>query len=85
MNLKLSMSELPKQSEGSYAYRDIDYSKLSTSTVQYELYQPPKYVGYYQLGGQFGLRISFAKKPCWFHRKMMKLCLGWEWGDGSPF
>lgn len=43
----------------------------------------PKYVGAYQLGGEFGLRIMFKKKPNWFHRTMMKLCLGWEWIDTS--
>ncbi len=41
---------------------------------------PPK-VGYYQIGGNYGLSIAFSKKPNWFHRKMMALCLGWEWID----
>jgi hypothetical protein len=45
----------------------------------------PKYVGSYRIGENYGLSISFEKKPNWFHRKMMKLCLGWEWRDGSPF
>jgi hypothetical protein len=39
----------------------------------------PKYVGRYRIGGSTGLQISFEKKPKWIHRKMMKLCLGWEW------
>lgn len=65
------MSELPKPSE-------IDWSKL---TFESKPIYHPTYVGYYLLGGRFGLRISFEKKPCWFHRKMMYLCLGWEWGD----
>lgn len=39
----------------------------------------PKYVGGYQIGGPIGLRINFTKKPNWFHRTMMRLCLGWEW------
>jgi hypothetical protein len=41
-----------------------------------------QYTGFYQLGGNRGLRISQEKKPCWFHRKMMKWCLGLEWFDG---
>ncbi len=41
----------------------------------------PKYVGGYQIGGPMGLRINFLKKPNWFHRTMMRLCLGWEWVD----
>ena len=41
----------------------------------------PDYVGCYALGGDVGLKIYFGKKPKWLHRKMMKLCLGWEWID----
>lgn len=43
---------------------------------------PPK-VGYYRIGGKHGLNIAFTKKPTWLHRKMMALCLGWEWIDGD--
>lgn len=43
----------------------------------------PKYVGGYQIGGQYGLKINLEKKPIWLHRTMMKLCLGWEWIDIS--
>jgi hypothetical protein len=41
----------------------------------------PDYVGCYALGGNNVLKIYFEKKPKWLHRKMMKLCLGWEWID----
>lgn len=41
----------------------------------------PDYVGCYCIGGDVGLKIYFGKKPKWLHRKMMKLCLGWEWID----
>jgi hypothetical protein len=41
-------------------------------------------VGYYRIGGKHGLNIAFTKKPIWLHRKMMALCLGWEWIDGDP-
>ena len=43
----------------------------------------PNHVGYYCLGGNIGFCIAFAKKPNWFHRTMMKACLGWEWKDKS--
>lgn len=39
----------------------------------------PQYVGGYRMGGVNGLQINLITKPNWFHRKMMKLCLGWEW------
>ena len=41
----------------------------------------PNYVGMYCLGGEIGLCICFKTKPNWFHRTMMKACLGWEWRD----
>lgn len=52
---------------------------------KYSFYVAPKYSGHYRIGGNQGLCISIVKKPSWFHRTMMKLCLGWEWLDGSPF
>jgi hypothetical protein len=48
---------------------------------QYAFIAPPKYVGGYQIGGPMGLQINFEKRPNWLHRKMMRLCLGWEWVD----
>lgn len=42
----------------------------------------PKYVGGYKLGkSPYCMIFNFTKKPCWFHRKMTKLLLGWEWVD----
>ena len=41
----------------------------------------PKYVGMYCLGDKASLCIAFEKKPNWFHRTMMKVCLGWKWID----
>lgn len=41
-------------------------------------YIGPKYVGYYYLENKV-LCIAFEKKPNWFHRTMMKVCLGWKW------
>jgi hypothetical protein len=55
------------------------------ATQPYSFYVSPKYSGCYRIGGINGLSISIVKKPSWFHRKMMVLCLGWEWLDGSPF
>lgn len=43
----------------------------------------PTYAGYYRLGGVTGLSISFNKKPLWIHRKLMAICLGWEWIDNK--
>jgi hypothetical protein len=41
-------------------------------------------VGYYRLGsGEDGLHFCLTNKPKWFHRKMTKLCLGWEWVDNK--
>ena len=43
--------------------------------------QIPTFVGGYRLGGELGFQINFTYKPNWFHRTMMRLCLGWEWID----
>jgi len=43
--------------------------------------QTPTIVGGYRFGGEYGVKFNFTFKPNWFHRTMMKLCLGWEWID----
>jgi hypothetical protein len=44
----------------------------------------PNYVGGYKIGnGVSTLQFNFLTKPNWFHRKMMKLCLGWKWVDNK--
>ena len=43
----------------------------------------PKYIGCYCIGGDIGLKIYFKTKPKWFHRTMMKLCLGWKWENDT--
>jgi len=53
-----------------------DYSHVPLPTIQ-----TPTYVGGYRLGGEYGVTFNFTYKPNWFHRTMMKLCLGWEWID----
>lgn len=60
-----------------------EYDSTATSNYLYRGIELPKHVGGYQLGGQYGLRIMFQKKPNWLHRKMMKLCLGIEWIDNT--
>lgn len=41
----------------------------------------PTYAGYWQIGGDQGLRVSLTKKPNAIHRFMTTLLLGWEWVD----
>ena len=43
------------------------------------------YAGCYRIGGGNTGNVSFSlgKKPIWLHRKLMKLCLGWEWVDNT--
>lgn len=49
-----------------------------------------RYAGGYRIGptGKMGdtnayLTLMLTKKPCWLHRKMTKLLLGWEWSDSK--
>ena len=46
-----------------------------------KFYEPPKYAGGYRFGGHIRVQFNVTTKPCWFHRKMVKLVLGWEWVD----
>ena len=40
----------------------------------------PNYVGGYRLGKEIHhMQFNLTYKPNWFHRTMVKLCLGWEW------
>lgn len=45
----------------------------------------PKVIGEYRLGKNkiSYVQISLTHKPNWFHRQMMKLCLGWYWYDAK--
>jgi hypothetical protein len=43
---------------------------------------PPGYVGGYKIGKDpYSIIFNLTNKPNWFHRQMMKLCLGWVWVD----
>ena len=53
----------------------------NSASQPYSFHILPKYSGSYRIGENYGLCISIVKKPNWFHRKMMALCLGWEWID----
>ena len=53
---------------------------------EYKLYQPPKVVGYWILNGNVDnhwIAFSCYKKPCWFHRTMMRLLLGFDYREES--
>jgi hypothetical protein len=73
-------SELNKSSNYAEEW-DISPAQEKNITVCNTFVPTPEYVGCYALGGDVGLKIYFGKKPKWLHRKMMKLCLGWEWID----
>lgn len=52
---------------------------------------PNRYVGFYGIMKKnenknrfsYGVCVFLEKKPNWFHIKMTKLLLGWEWIDGK--
>jgi hypothetical protein len=60
---------------------DVNFNSTIEQPPSMRIFTLPKYVGCYCLGGKNGFCISFEKKPNWFHRTMMKACLGWEWTD----
>lgn len=45
---------------------------------------PKEPAGAYWMGGLAGvgsLGFMLARRPSWWHRKMVRLVLGWEWRD----
>ncbi len=60
---------------------DINFNSIIEQPPSLHVVTVPNYVGCYCLGGKNGFCIAFEKKPNWFHRTMMKMCLGWEWKD----
>jgi hypothetical protein len=56
-----------------------DYKMEDIKLSIYPNFSPIIYAGYYKIGGNTGMQISFSKKPKWIHRKFTKLLLGWEW------
>jgi hypothetical protein len=78
---------------GTSTLMDSELNKSSNYAEEWEIGPPPEeagtltfgtpftqlnYVGCYSVGG---LSIYLEKRPKWLHRRMMKLCLGWEWID----
>jgi hypothetical protein len=45
------------------------------------LWEQPKYVGGYEIGGPNALLIKMKHKPFWLHRKMAKWFFGFVWKD----
>jgi hypothetical protein len=78
------MNETPehiKQQVSEYADNLVTVKASTTQEPSMCISAIPNYVGMYCLGGEIGICICFKTKPNWFHRTMMKVCLGWEWKD----
>jgi hypothetical protein len=58
------------QSEGTTLYIDPTYFGVT-------IFQPPKYVGSWRIGGSMQVQIS--KQPTEAHIKAHSELLGWEW------
>jgi len=68
----------------------VDFTKetivtSNTTTGEYAFYSPCEVVGGYRMGkqGTDYIQFNITYKPNWFHRQMMKLCLGWYWYDAK--
>jgi hypothetical protein len=65
-----------------YKNTDINKYQIEYANTQSFVFTTPTYVGYYEIGkGDGCLQLCQTTKPKWFHRKMMKICLGIEWFD----
>jgi hypothetical protein len=53
-------------------------------SFMYTIAESPKHAGGYRMGGNtYNTKFMLLEKPCWLHRKMAKLLLGWEWVDNT--
>jgi hypothetical protein len=77
---KQNLIKLMKQDQEA-GLGDINFNSIIEQPPSMRIFTIPNYAGMYCLGGKNGFCISFEKKPNWFHRTMMKVCLGWEWKD----
>ena len=66
---------LDSQGTTSYSATPVDWDR------GYTLLELPKVAGYYKIGGSPFCKFAISPKPCWFHRTMMRICLGWVWED----
>lgn len=48
---------------------------------QMKIFEPVKYAGCYEIGGNYGLRIFLKEKSFWLHRKMAEWFFGFVWLD----
>ena len=52
--------------------------------ARYAFAYQPRVAGFYLLspkGSSYQTQFGLAKKPCWLHRTMVRLVLGWRWVD----
>ena len=56
---------------------------IKGENLEFNSVKEPKVVGGYRFGNNksYFSEITLTYKPSWFHRKMMKLCLGMYWFD----
>ncbi len=63
---------------------DFIMAASTDGTFSYTIAGLPKYAGGYQMGGNaYHTKFMLLEKPCWLHRKMAKLLLGWTWVDNK--
>lgn len=54
---------------------------MDADTDGFMIYKPPKYVGWWRIGGVAGLCIMQEKRPRWLTRLLCRVLLEWEWKD----
>jgi len=57
---------------GVYAY--------APTTTSFQIQPSPLHAGHWEVSGKH-FQITRDKRPSWFHRKLNKLLIGWEWKD----
>lgn len=64
-------------------FSDLALEQQYDNMVKELFFAKKTYVGGYRIGklDHGYVQFNLLYKPNWFHRQMMKLCLGWYWYD----
>ena len=62
------------------AWHTTSYTTLAPTTTSFQIQPSPNYAGHWEVSGK-NFQIFREKRPSWFHRKLNRLLIGWEWKD----
>lgn len=56
---------------------------IDKRVAEYRMFESPRYVGFWTIGGVTGIRVATLNKPRWLTRVLCSWLLEWTWTDGE--